>query len=360
MERLSVGGQMRHWNALLLTATLLSACGNSAQTSCAPMDKDCMFKAYDGHRVQKASFWAETMAKPLNTRIGPASAALVDLLKLENALNGYVDKPISATLDATFMADVNSAIAEIPADVWKLAEPNLVGIYFVEKLGSTGYSGYVRNEKGQPTHAYIVLDAGVLGLLKANAWATWKENTPFKYAFNAEDTLTSAIETPDQDNRKNAIQYVLLHELAHVIAVGRNIHPEIGLAKTTLPKVGTFPFFDISWKVDPLTMQDASHFDELWPQRSTVVYYKHANITAKDMDVTYENLAKTNFPTLYAATVPADDFAESFASYVHTVRMGKPWSVILHHKGKPTQVFETCWTQERCAPKRKLLESLFT
>ena len=76
-----------------------------------------MSKAYVGHRVHKSSFWAETMAKPLNTRIGPASAAVVDLLKLENALNGYVDKPISATLDAAFMADVHSAVAEIPADV---------------------------------------------------------------------------------------------------------------------------------------------------------------------------------------------------------------------------------------------------
>lgn len=351
---------MQQWSAILLMVTLLSACSDPDQISCAATDRGCQFKAYNDHRVQKASFWADKMSKPLSTRIGPASTDLVDLLKLDNAINGYVDKPFSATLDAAFMADVKDAIDQIPADVWKLAEPKLVGIYFVEKLGSTGYSGYVRDNNGRPTQAYIVLDAGVLGLLKANAWATWKENTPFKYEFNAQDTLTSTIEAPDQDNRKNAIQYILLHELAHAIAVGRNVHPEIGLVKTTVPKPGTFPFFDISWKVDPATMQDASHFDEMWPKRSTVVYYKHANLSAKDMEMTYENLARTNFPTLYAATVPGDDFAESFASYVHTVRLGKPWNVTLHHKGKPSQVFETCWNQERCAPKRKLLESLLT
>jgi hypothetical protein len=354
MESLTVGGRI----ALLLTATLLSACGNSAQTSCAPLDKDCMFQALDGHRVQKASFWADSLAKPLTTRIGSASASLVDFLKLENALFGYSEIPVIATLDEAFMADVKGAMAEIPDDVWKLVGTRLAGIYFVEKLGSTGYSGYVRDNEGKPTHAYIVLDAGVLGSLKANAWATWKENTPFKYQVRADDTLSATIEAPEQDNRKSVIQYLLLHELAHVISVGRKLHPEISRTPATPPTFGEYPFFDLSWTVNPAKKQYVSHFDPQWPQRSDVVYYKTAKLPASAMADSYTSLAKTNFPTLYAATVPGDDFAESFASYVHTVRMGKPWSITLQRGGKTIQVFETCWNQDRCAPKRRMLEAL--
>jgi hypothetical protein len=73
---------------------------------------------------------------------------------------------------------------------------------------------------------------------------------------------------------------------------------------------------------------------------------------------TYQNLAKTNFPTLYAATHPGDDFAESFVSYVHTARMGKPWYIIIQDGGKTVQRLDSCWTEKRCAQKRKALEAI--
>jgi molybdopterin-binding protein len=58
-----------------------------------------------------------------------------------------------------------------------------------------------------------------------------------------------------------------------------------------------------------------------------VVYYFGAKLPAGQMVATYESLERTNFVTLYAATHPADDFAEAFASYVHGVLMGRPWEI---------------------------------
>lgn len=73
---------------------------------------------------------------------------------------------------------------------------------------------------------------------------------------------------------------------------------------------------------------------------------------------TYEALEHTNFATLYAATNPHDDFAESFVTYVHTVLMGKPFEITLSSSGKITKVYKSCWAEERCAAKRKILEHL--
>jgi hypothetical protein len=69
-------------------------------------------------------------------------------------------------------------------------------------------------------------------------------------------------------------------------------------------------------------------------------------------------LEKTNYPSLYAATQPADDFAEAFTSYVHVVLQQRPWQITISRGGEVLKVFEACWEEPRCAGKRRLLEQL--
>ena len=72
----------------------------------------------------------------------------------------------------------------------------------------------------------------------------------------------------------------------------------------------------------------------------------------------YTQLEATNFPTLYAATNPFDDFAESFVTYVHTVMMKKPFEVAIQRNGKTVKRFGSCWETERCKQKRVLIEEM--
>ena len=76
------------------------------------------------------------------------------------------------------------------------------------------------------------------------------------------------------------------------------------------------------------------------------------------MLATYGALERTNFATLYAATNPNDDFAESFASYVHTVLMAQPFAIEIHENGRLAKTFKACWSEARCAEKRRILEAL--
>ena len=67
---------------------------------------------------------------------------------------------------------------------------------------------------------------------------------------------------------------------------------------------------------------------------------------------------RTSFPTLYAATNPWDDFAESFANYVHVVLLRKPWRVQVRGVGDDTETFDACWGLPRCEAKERMLRAL--
>lgn len=83
------------------------------------------------------------------------------------------------------------------------------------------------------------------------------------------------------------------------------------------------------------------------------VYYFGAKLAAADLAPAYVNLKNTNFPSLYAATSPDDDFAEAFASYVHVVLMKRLWQITISRDGQVVNVFKPCWGEARCAKNRK-------
>ncbi len=325
-----------------------------ARLPCADADKKCAQRALKNHAAGRIDTWRTMLSVPVAERIGPAPPHLVEYLKLDNILNGYPERPRAATLDAGLLADIRGAIVDLPPEIWKLAGERLVGVFFVAGLGGTGYTDYVFDAQGKPAKGFVVLDAAVLASQRANAWATWKENTPF--APGAGYRLDARIEADGNDNRRNAIQYILLHELGHVLSIGADIHPPWNLSPKEIDSAARYPFFDLSWTVDRAADKYRSRFDANFPQRTSTVYYFGAKLAAADMAATYAGLRRTNFPSLYAATAPGDDFAESFASYVHVVLMRRPWQITISRDGKPVEIFRACWGEPRCAEKRRMLK----
>ena len=321
---------------------------------CAYSDKDCAAKAQQGHAVTKLHYWERAMGKPVEQRIGVAPPALVEFLRLDNIANDVRDTPRAARLTPGFLRDVQRALAEIPPEVKRLLATKLAGIYLVENLGSTGFGDVIYDKDANPAGGFVVLDASVLSRRVANAWATWKENTPF--APRAGFRLAAEIETPRNNNRRNAIQYILLHELAHVISIGEKFHPSWSLEPRDVQSPENFPFFLLSWAIDRAENRYVTLFDAAFPQRKDVVYYFGAKLAADQMIAAYDNLERTNFATLYSVVRPGDDFAEAFASYVHSVRMKKPFAIRIYDRGKLVKTYGSCWTEPRCAEKRKLIE----
>ena len=344
--------------ALLLLAAFCGTASSQQQAAfpCRFDDKECAAKAVRGHPVTKVAYWQNALGVPVEERMGPAPPELVEYLKLDNIKNGYVSKPAAIHPPDDFVGDVRDAIEETPAAFRRLLAPKLAGIYFVKDLGSTGYSELVLDSASKPVAGFIALDAALLARQTANAWATWKENTAFKsqsgYRLDAE------IETAGHDNRRNAIQYILLHELSHIVAINENIHPDWTVEPKNVRSTEPFPFFRLSWSIDTAGNRYVTIFDAKFPQRKDVVYYLDPKLGAAQMVATYANLERTNFPTLYAATNPFDDFAEALTTYVHTVLMKKPFAIRIYAGGRLARIYRSCWTQQRCAQKRKLLERL--
>lgn len=323
---------------------------------CAPTDKPCLMKAMKAHPAKTRAFWQAALAKPVAERLGSAPEGLAEFLRLDNLVNGFPEKPRPSRLTPDFLADVRGAIADLPPAVRRAFDENFAGVWFVDDLGGTGFTDLFLDGEGRPAGGFIVLDAAVLGKFRANAWATWKENTPFKPAPGW--SLAATIEPPASDDRRGAIRYILLHELGHVLSINRDVHPSWNLAPKEVPAGARFPFFDLSWTIDRKEGKYASRFDAAFPKRARVTYYLGAKLEAADMAPAYAQLAKTNFPTLYAATSPGDDFAESFVSYVHTVLMRRPWEVVIRKDGKVVATHRPCWGEARCAAKERILASL--
>jgi len=344
--------------ALALAACLVfAAWPAAAKLPCAKSDKPCLMKAMQASPVRTLDYWSRALATPLVERIGPAPPELVAHLEIDNVYYGYTQRPRAATLSPEFLADVKGAFADVLPVVRKLVGGTLAGIYFVEDLGSTGFSDLFVDAPGdKPAGAYVVLDAKVLGGFKANAWATWKENTPFKPGNGWK--VEAKIEESAEDTRRSAIRYILLHELAHVVAATRPIHPRWDKPPKDHPADLALPFFDLSWKVDRHKDLYVSLFDGSFVQRSLVVYYLGAKLDAKEMTPVYKSLERTNFPTLYAATSPGDDFAESFASYIHTQVLKRPWSIRITKDGQPDFTYRSCWDDGRCLDKFEFLQKL--
>lgn len=342
--------------ALALVAMLVAHAA-SAQAPlllpCRGGDMKCAFEARGKSPVRNKSFWAAALAKPVEQRLGVAPEELVVYLNLDNIASGVPNQPRAVPLAVDFMKDVDDAIAELPPAVKKLIEKKLVGIYFVKDLGGTGFTDYVQGGWLSSDTGFIVLDVDVLARQTANAWATWKENTPF--APDASYKLEAQIEIAAGDNRKNAIQYILLHELGHIISIGEKIHPRWDGPPSS---VDGFAFAMLSWRLPSDATQYQSIFDRQFSLRQKVVYYFGAQLKASQMRETYGQFANTNFPTLYAATRPGDDFAESFVSYVHTVLQERPWEIRIYGDGKLEKTYKSCWEEKRCAEKRKLLEGI--
>jgi hypothetical protein len=343
--------------AVLLLAMALwpGAAGAQPKLPCDYGERKCAEKAKEGHASHKLDLWKPALARPLEERIGIAPPELVEYLALDNIHGGIPNKPRAAQPSQEFLRDVRLALAELPPRVIGALLPKLGGIHFVEDFGSTGFLIYPHDEKGT-TVGVMILDPVVLGKYPANAWATWKENTPFKPAPGL--SLQAVIEKDGEDSRKNAIQYILLHELGHVLPIGRKAHPMWVVPPPKPMATADYPFFELSWAVAEKERRYVTKFDSTFTQRKDVRYYFGAKLPGEQMLQIYEALEKTNFPTLYAATHPFDDLAESFVTYVHTVLMGKPFAIRIFKDGKLAKEFGACWNEPRCAEKRKLLEQL--
>jgi hypothetical protein len=290
---------------------------------------------------------------PLEERILPMPAEAREFTRAINASQGFSEVPVTARVTPDYEADFRAALAGLPESVKRKVAARFSAVLLASDLGSTALTDSIVDGDRQVS-AFTALDV-LKTNVPANEWAANKESSPFKP--DKDWSLTATLETPAGNTRAAAIQYILLHEFGHVLAMGADIHPRWDLRPSTATRAADYPFFSLSWKVGPGGKYEKTGADAA-AGLPPLHFYQQSSSTLDGpaMEDAYRRLEKTDFATLYGATNPFDDFAEAFVSYVHVVLMKKPYRIVLARKGKPVLTYGACWDEPRCAAKRKMIE----
>lgn len=286
-------------------------------------------------------------------RLGAAPAELIDHVALVNSATGVPCVPASAHAPTDLIGDLQYAIDSLPSVVKGMLDNVLLGVYFARGLGSSAITDVVVDENGNLLGAAVVLDMDALQGRSGNEWATWKENTPFGGAGPL--TLEVEIAAPDNDTRACAIQFLLLHEFGHVLSAGRRFLPIWWLGPDAIRTTSDYVFLQLAWRVEHDKRIVPAEKDE-FAGRNAVAFYGGGQLDDNSMLSVYESIQRTSFPTLYASTNVYEDFAETFATYVHTVLMGKPFRVRICASGVAHMECENFWLSARSGPKRAFME----
>ena len=299
--------------------------------------------------------WDQLYDLPLLERLGPAQPEIITHVTQVNLAMGVPSARLRPRWTPPFKPTCARRSPAMPASVQALLDGVLLGVRYARQLGSSAISDIVVSGEGVILGVVVALDVEAFESRTANAWATWKENTPF--APEEGYRLSAQIALPEDDNRQGALQYLLLHEFGHVLSAGRNLLHDWWLDAQSLRGADEYHYLPLAWQimrrkeVVPLAEND-------FALRGDIVYYHGARMQGSQMAHAYRQLQGANFATLYAATSVHEDFAESFASYVHAVMLGKPQAIRIEHDGALLLQFDGYWDAPRSAAKRALLARL--
>lgn len=305
--------------------------------------------------IQSAEAWPPgTPEAPVADRVDPAPAALVSYLRAENRRYRIRQKPRAATARGTLAADIRQAIASMPQAVRALVSDKLIGVFTVRDLGSTAWAEAIADADGSFRRGIVVLDLQAIDK-RGNTWITWRESTPFRPAPGF--AMRGRIAAAESPGRVDAIRYILLHEFAHVASIGAGYLPDWSIDSLPADQACDHAFVCLSWTRYDLSGRH-TRFEPAFADRPPVAYYRPAEQRlAADLALPlYRWLAQTDFVSLYATVSPHEDFAESFANFVHSQLLGLPYAVEVLDGGVPVAAAEPCWNEARCAAKRAFLE----
>jgi len=288
-------------------------------------------------------------------RYGPAPAELVRYVGMVNTALRVDAVPVAAEAPVDFLRDMQTAMVQIPATILAMLDGALLGVYFGTGLGSSAITDVVVNQDGQILGSVVMLDLDAFMDRTANAWATWKENTPF--SSSAHLRLEVEIADGADNTRANAMQFLLLHEFGHVLTAGKQFLPIWWLPPEAMKQTGDYDFLRLAWQIDA-NKRIVPKREEDFAERTGIFYYDTKGLDDAAMLSAYRALQDTTFPSLYASTNAFDDFAETFATYVHSVMLGKPARVRIVSDDAVHLERDSFWSSARSGPKRAFMQAL--
>jgi len=305
--------------------------------------------------IQRLSFYPDALRKPIEDKVTVGGPEVLDRALKTNLEYGQNVRPVNAPPDHPLLPKVREVLRSLPPAIHQLASQYVTAVVLLEEDWGTGTTEGVQDAQGRWQYAYIALNLSAL-TRKANAWATWKENSAFRPQAGIRVNMT--IQPPAGDTLENALQFILVHELGHAVGLGLNVHgfwDEQGLPPATRDSA----FVALSWLPDGKDWF-VSRYAERFPRLVEARFYRFdkAPLSLADAEPVYRALGQTDLPSLYGVTNLYDDFAETFAVYVHTRLLGKPYRVDVYENDSLRFTYTSCIVANTCPQKVRALEAL--
>lgn len=300
------------------------------------------------HVVAQPEMWKVRLTRPFPKRVEPASPLVLEYLTFENALRDR-PAPQAAEIKGGFARVVKTTLSKFPEELKEVLKERLAGIVAVKDLGADAQTYPVRDASGKLVAAFIALDVDRVKV-KPNDWASQRDAGIFQ---TGEYSVHVKLIADAKDRAPETMQYVLLHEIGHVLALFTRYVPN----RDTTPAAdwSRYAFLNLSWIAPQYRADKFGGF----PTGVKLDFYKSpANLNAKIPEV-YDWLERTNYPTLFSATDFHEDFAESFVHWVRLKRFNRPYSLSVYKGQTLVKTYLSCFAGTRCNDKAAVFEGLW-
>jgi hypothetical protein len=323
--------------------TLLFNSGCSKRKS----DRSILYDRLHNHKVIKSAFWKESVNLPLEKKLHVVPDELIEYIELDNLYNNFDAKPKREALTLKQNKIFIDAIKEIPKSIRTILNSKLTGISFVSGLGSSGLAEQLLDAES----GFMVFDTRLVKL-SANELCAWKIRSAFTYDNSIK--IKCIIGTQGDISPKDGLLHILLHEIGHILNIGSSLLPDWSAWKNVhrYRKDDDYPFSQLSW-VHP--DGERTKFDYWFKERGEIQSYGGGMDKDKVSHI-FQQLKKTNFPTLYSTRSSWEDWADSFANYVFVVMLKKKYRIEIYKNEKLVMEYGSCWEEERCQKKRQIIE----
>ncbi|TGK26855.1 hypothetical protein EHQ05_10090 [Leptospira yasudae] len=334
----------KHFRALWIVSVIF------ALSDCKPtsflMGNNPYYRLFTTHPITQAERYS--LSDPWQERISSLDGEEQNFIQEMNRIDGFQDSPSPETDVKQWKSRLSAVRQSLPNPVNSFLDKSLFRVILCRNLGGTGLSSFVYDHSG-PLGGVVFLDTGMLNKT-ANDWITQKENSSF---VPGTLKLNVRIESESNDTIETALEYILLHEIGHILSVQKKIVPDF---REKNRDFSTFEFSNGVW-----VNENDSVFDDSFPARKKIRFYSSQPISFdSEWAGIYPVLEKTPFPTLYSSINGDDFFADAFVSYVHTVLQKKIWNLeIIQENGKKVFEMKNGIQEPRCKKQKEFLDRLF-
>lgn len=207
---------------------------------------------------------------------------------------------------------------------------SLEKIFIENDADFSAYSNAQESPTGA-TNAIIGVRRSLLeGTLDLQTWASWKEQLSFGGKFSTYTPVDTLPMIKTEAYRPGLLYFLITHEFGHLIDIANNLNATENCHEVDGKdymecdfKPGTWGA--ISWQTDdtPKSSNEFSHRLDLCFYACDQKYVESSLVS----QIYQEFYDKTDFISLYAATQPIEDFAESLAFYVGEEFILKNYSI---------------------------------